>query len=308
VVAENFLDGAGLGGIPQLGAGAVGVDILNIDGGQAGLLEAHLHGADGAGPFGVVGGDVVEGPLPVETLELLDAVVMPLVWVRSNCDRDPSEWVRERVGEERVAWLAGLPTTVTIDVDGLGAVCFCHGSPRSDEDIVTAVSAVARVEPMLDGVDEDLVVSGHTHVQFDRVVANRRLVNAGSVGMPYQGESGWAYWTMFGPTVEHRRSAFDADALTTAEMQLIARELQLGDTAFVLHPDGTDHDLRVRFFTPRAEAAAGPRVVYSNEMAAELATAIPGAVAFVEADQVPKGLKVLKVNGKLPGDKDYPLR
>lgn len=58
----------------------------------------------------------------------------------------------------------------------------------------------------------------------------------------------------------------------------------------------------------RAEAAAGPRVVYSNEMAAELATAIPGAVAFVEADQVPKGLKVLKVNGKLPGDKDYPLR
>jgi ABC-type phosphate transport system substrate-binding protein len=57
----------------------------------------------------------------------------------------------------------------------------------------------------------------------------------------------------------------------------------------------------------RAEAAAGPRVVYSNEMAAELAAAIPGAVAFVEAAQVPKGLKVLKINGKLPGDRDYPL-
>jgi putative phosphoesterase len=185
--------------------------------GNASALEAVLADVRGSGAeLIVVGGDVVEGPLPVETLELLDAVVMPLVWVRGNCDRDPSEWVRERVGEERVAWLSGLPTTVTIDVDGLGAVCFCHGSPRSDEDIVTAVSAVARVEPMLDGVDEDLVVSGHTHVQFDRVVANRRLVNAGSVGMPYQGESGWAYWTMFGPTVEHRRSAFDADALTTA--------------------------------------------------------------------------------------------
>ena len=99
---------------------------------------------------------------------------------------------------------------------GLGAVCFCHGSPRSDEDIVTAVLTVARVEPMLDGVEEAVVVSGHTHVQFDRVVANRRLVNAGSVGMPYQGESGWAYWTMLGPAVEHRRSAFDADALATA--------------------------------------------------------------------------------------------
>ncbi len=58
----------------------------------------------------------------------------------------------------------------------------------------------------------------------------------------------------------------------------------------------------------RAEAASGPRIVYSNEMAAELASAMPGAVAFVEAPQIPKGLKVLKINGLLPGDKGYPLR
>ena len=58
----------------------------------------------------------------------------------------------------------------------------------------------------------------------------------------------------------------------------------------------------------RAEAASGPRIVYSNETAAELTSAIPGAVAFVEAAQVPKGLKVLKINGALPGDKSYPLR
>jgi hypothetical protein len=57
----------------------------------------------------------------------------------------------------------------------------------------------------------------------------------------------------------------------------------------------------------RAEAASGPRIVYSNEMAAELATAIPGAVAFVDASQVPKGLKVLKIDGHLPGEKGYPL-
>ncbi len=58
----------------------------------------------------------------------------------------------------------------------------------------------------------------------------------------------------------------------------------------------------------RNEAAAGPRVVYSNEMAAELASAIPGAVAFVEAEKAPRGLKVLKINGKLPGQAGYPLR
>ncbi len=179
---------------------------------EAVLADVSESGAD----LVVVGGDVVEGPMPVETLNLLDTVALPLVWVRGNCDRDPSEWTRARVDDQRLAWLAALPTTVTIDVTGLGAVCFCHGSPRSDEDIVTAVSTVERVEPMLDGVDEALVVSGHTHVQFDRVVANRRLVNAGSVGMAYQGGSGRAYWCLFGPDVEHRRSAFDANALAAA--------------------------------------------------------------------------------------------
>jgi ABC-type phosphate transport system substrate-binding protein len=57
----------------------------------------------------------------------------------------------------------------------------------------------------------------------------------------------------------------------------------------------------------RSEASSGPRIVYSNEMATELVSGMPGAVAFVDADQVPKGLKVLKINGLLPGAKDYPL-
>jgi hypothetical protein len=57
----------------------------------------------------------------------------------------------------------------------------------------------------------------------------------------------------------------------------------------------------------RAEASSGPKIVYSNEMATELVTAIPGSVAFVDSTQVPKGLKALKIDGKLPGDKGYPL-
>jgi len=58
----------------------------------------------------------------------------------------------------------------------------------------------------------------------------------------------------------------------------------------------------------RAQATSGPRIVYSNEMATELAAAMPGAIAFVDALGVPKGLKVLKIDGLLPGDKGYPLR
>ncbi len=57
----------------------------------------------------------------------------------------------------------------------------------------------------------------------------------------------------------------------------------------------------------RAEAQSGPRIVYSNEMATDLVNTTPGAVAFVDASAVPKGLKVLKINGRLPGQKGYPL-
>src|SRR3954471_10370648 len=57
----------------------------------------------------------------------------------------------------------------------------------------------------------------------------------------------------------------------------------------------------------RAEVSSGPKIVYSNEMATELVAAIPGSVAFVDSTQVPKGLKTLKIDGKLPGDKGYPL-
>src|ERR1700681_1898783 len=58
----------------------------------------------------------------------------------------------------------------------------------------------------------------------------------------------------------------------------------------------------------RAEAASPPKIVYSNDMQYELVTAIPGSIAFVDARGVRPGLKVLRVDGHLPGERDYPLR
>lgn len=58
----------------------------------------------------------------------------------------------------------------------------------------------------------------------------------------------------------------------------------------------------------RAEVSAGPKIVFSNMMADELVLTIPGSVAFVDASQVPKGLKVIRIDGALPGDPAYPLR
>ena len=100
-------------------------------------------------------------------------------------------------------------------VDGLGRVLFCHGSPRSDEEILTRISSEERVAAACAGVEEATVVCGHTHVQFDRDVAGKRLVNAGSVGMPYEAQPG-AYWALLGPDVELRRTAYDLEAAAAA--------------------------------------------------------------------------------------------
>jgi predicted phosphodiesterase len=173
----------------------------------------------------LVGGDAVLGPMPRETLRLLRE--RGATFIRGNCDRavgggvpnddpwvDRITWVREQLDDEELAFLRGLPHPLSLEVDGLGPVLFCHGSPRSDEELLTAITPPKRLDPILDGVREDVVVCGHTHAQFDRLVGDRRLVNAGSVGMAYEGEPGIAAWALLGPTVELRRTRFDVERAT----------------------------------------------------------------------------------------------
>lgn len=58
----------------------------------------------------------------------------------------------------------------------------------------------------------------------------------------------------------------------------------------------------------RAESASAPKVVYSNSMANDLVTAIPGAIAFIDSREVRPGAKIVRVDGRLPGEAGYPLR
>jgi putative phosphoesterase len=169
----------------------------------------------------LVGGDVVAGPWPAETLERLRGLDGDVRFIRGNADRElvertegrapPEllEFVRERLSDDALALLSSLPLTETIEIDGLGAVLFCHATPRSDEEIFTRISPDERWRAALDGVHADVVVCGHTHIQFDRVVGEIRLVNAGSIGMPYEHEQG-AYWALLGPDVELRRTAYES--------------------------------------------------------------------------------------------------
>ncbi|MDQ3865338.1 MAG: metallophosphatase family protein [Actinomycetota bacterium] len=175
----------------------------------------------------LLGGDIVAGPMPAETLDALLALGERMVAIRGNADRAAAEgtqpgaqpeewaerdaWIRAQLRNEHARFLGELSATVTVDITGLGPTLFCHGSPRSDEEILTRATSAERLRPILAGVTERVVVCGHTHVQFDRTVDGIRVVNAGSVGMPYEGRTG-AYWALLGPDVELRRSEYDVDA------------------------------------------------------------------------------------------------
>ena len=177
----------------------------------------------------VVGGDVLPGPMPRETLERLLNLDIPTRFIRGNGDRVVLDQMadREAAGlpeqvREVVRWTAGQlaaeheqalarwPDTVRVEVRGLGEVLFCHATPRSDTEIFTRLTPEDHLVPLFEGLGAPLVVCGHTHMQFDRTIAGVRVVNAGSVGMPY-GEPG-AYWLLLGPSVQFRRTRYDLAA------------------------------------------------------------------------------------------------
>jgi predicted phosphodiesterase len=215
-------------------AGPVRVAALYDIHGNVPALEAVLREVEREAPeMIVVGDDIALGPMPAETLERLIALRGRAQFIRGNTDRelvdryDGTSSLREAVGEDNVwirrgEWaaqqitraqrnfLASLPTTVVVDVEGLGPTLFCHGSPRSDEEPITRLTPGTRLDEMLAGVAENVIVCGHSHVQFDRTHKGKRVVNAGSVGMHSEGRPG-AYWVLLGPDVDPRRTTYDIE-------------------------------------------------------------------------------------------------
>lgn len=173
----------------------------------------------------VVGGDVVPGPLTRETLMCLLDLRVPTQFIYGNCEvavleqmagRDPSavpeqyrppiRWTAQHLIEYQQV-LAGWPKTIRVGIPGLGNVLFCHGTPRDENEIFTRLTSEDRLLPVFEGLDVQVVVCGHTHMQFDRMIGRTRVVNAGSVGMPF-GEPG-ADWLLLGPSVHLRHTSYD---------------------------------------------------------------------------------------------------
>jgi putative phosphoesterase len=187
---------------------------------EAVLAEVEREGVD----LVVLGGDCIHGPQPVETLERLRVLGERALWLRGNTDRliagagdsdDLHAWVAGTLGGENVAFLESLPLTQRLEIDGLGDTLFCHATPYDDETIVTPLTPDERLAAILERVDADTVVAGHTHIQQDRVVGGVRWINAGSVGLPYEDDIK-AFWALLGPDVELRRTPFDVAAAIRA--------------------------------------------------------------------------------------------
>jgi predicted phosphodiesterase len=206
---------------------------------EAVLSEIHAEGVEQV----VVGGDLLPGPMPVETLARLRALDVPVHFLYGNGERavlaqlaaadakSVTYWgtasgapVPEPV-KEMLRWTAHQldatarhdlerwPMTVRLHVDGLGDVLFCHATPRNETEIFTRRTPEERLRPVFAAVDAPIVVCGHTHMQFDRMIGKTRVVNAGSVGMPF-GPPG-ADWLLLGPGVELRHTSYDLE--TAAE-------------------------------------------------------------------------------------------
>jgi putative phosphoesterase len=174
----------------------------------------------------VVGGDVVPGPMPRETIACLRQLDIPVQFIRGNGDREivawrggresaaiPEQyreamrWVARQLEPEDEQLLASWPETLRLEIPGVGEVLFCHATPRNDTDVFTRLTPEAALLSIFEGIGADVVVCGHTHMQFDRTIGSVRVVNAGSVGMPF-GEPG-ADWLLLGPDVQLRHTNYD---------------------------------------------------------------------------------------------------
>lgn len=175
----------------------------------------------------IVGGDVVPGPMPRETLDRLLSLNLPCQLIQGNGEIAVLEavagkpitgvpaqhqpvinWSARQLSSKDERWLSQWPLTIRLQHTSLGEILFCHATPRNASEIFTKTTPAEKLRlTALANVNATIVVCGHTHMQFDRMIGQVRTVNAGSVGMPF-GEPG-AHWLLLGNRIELRRTAYD---------------------------------------------------------------------------------------------------
>jgi diadenosine tetraphosphatase ApaH/serine/threonine PP2A family protein phosphatase len=148
--------------------------------------------------------------------------------------REPMDWTAQQLRPEHEKLIAGWPATLSLGIEGLGGVLFCHATPRNDTDIFTRLTSEDRLHAAFAKVSESLVVCGHTHMQFDRIVGKTRVVNAGSVGMPF-GKPG-ADWLLLGSDVQLRHTDYELGQAAARIAQTNYPQADEFAETSVLHP------------------------------------------------------------------------
>ncbi len=192
------------------------VAVLNDVHGNLPALQAALGDVGRASADRIVcGGDVLWGPYQSECLALLREGGAE--FLAGNTEREvlqgegeQNAWCLGRLSEQERAFISAWPSSLELAIDGLGLVFFCHATPRSDTEIITELTPSPALETAIESAAAEVVVVGHTHQQFDLALGRKRLVNAGSVGLPYEGRPG-AFWALLGPGVELRRTDYDIE-------------------------------------------------------------------------------------------------
>ncbi len=209
----------------------------------------------------VVGGDIVPGPMPRETLACLLNFDIPVQFIQGNGEidalaemagtgasrvpeqfREIVRWSAQQLYPEYEQLLAGWAKTLHVEVDGLGVVLFCHATPRDDNEIFTRLTSEERLLPIFEGLDVSMVVCGHTHMQFDRMIGSVRVVNAGSVGMPF-GEPG-AYWLLLDADVQLRHTPYDLIKAAERIREMNYPQAQEFVAHYVLQPPSEEEMLK----------------------------------------------------------------
>jgi putative phosphoesterase len=204
----------------------------------------------------VVGGDVVVGPMTADVMERLLHLETPVDFIQGNAEdsvltemagaehpmpfpepiREVMRWEARELARFR-SLMAGWPMTLRHRIDGLGDVLFCHATPRDLNEIFLQSTPEDVLAPIFEAARADVVVCGHTHMPFDRTIGAVRVINAGSVGMPFAAAG--AYYLLLGPGVEPRHLLYDLHGAAARVRATAYPQAQEFADKYILAPPST---------------------------------------------------------------------
>lgn len=216
---------------------------------EAVLVDVRAAGVDRI----VIGGDVIPGPMPRECMDLVLALELSADFIIGNGDRETiaarngtmsslipasfreaMDWNAAQLNDADEKLINGWPLAKRLHLEPLGEVLFCHATPRNDTEVFTSATSDDKLRPLFDPLGVKVVVCGHVHMQFDRMVGDTRVVNAGSVGMPF--DAAGAYWLLLDSGIELRRTDYDLDQAAERVRRTVYPQADAFASTSILNP------------------------------------------------------------------------